>query len=292
MAEINPPHFMANGCYSPLRDRRLLSAFVCVEGVKNAGGVGTDLRVGASQSAPLTVTIASGEGFVQGDDIANQGMYFILNEGHTPVTLSPPDPTDSRVDLIVARIHDGQYGGEPEDAFWELEVVAGVPSPVPVPPDLPNSALPLALVTIAPGTTMLQPSMIQDLRTSWEMCPDNIPGGDTGWVDVELLNDVQPRSASHFPQVRRIGDMVHFRGQMSNDNIPATTEAIDIMRLPEGFWPVVEARWMGFTTNRLPSQVYGGWVRSSDGTVRMQVTDGNPPTNHWCIIIQPWQAQL
>lgn len=172
MAEVNPPSFLENGCYTAQHDRLLFGTTICAPGVREAGGVGSALRVGANTVNPRTVNIASGEAFVRGTAIDNQGMYYVNNDAHVQVTLAPPDPTDTRIDLIVARVYDGQYGGDPADSYWQLEAVTGTPSPAPVPPELPANSLALAAVTIEPGTTILQSSMIADLREPWVYCPD------------------------------------------------------------------------------------------------------------------------
>lgn len=170
MAEINPPTFIAGGCYTAQDHRRLWGTVICSEGVRVAGGVGTDLRVGANTANAMTVNIAEGEAYIQGDDIAGQGFYHVVNDATTSLTLADAGPTDTRIDLIVARVTDPQYvaGG----VGWELAVIPGQASPNPQVPDLPNSAIPLASVTVAPGTTMLQPGMIDDLRSPWAYCSD------------------------------------------------------------------------------------------------------------------------
>lgn len=172
MAEVNPPSFLENGCYTAQHDRLLFGTTICSPGVREAGGTGSDLRVGANTVSPRTVNIANGEAFVPGTAIDNQGMYYVNNDAHVQVTLGPPDPTDTRIDLIVARVYDGQYGGDPADSYWQLEAVTGTPSPAPIPPELPDNSLALAAVTIEPGATILQPSMIADLREPWVYCPD------------------------------------------------------------------------------------------------------------------------
>jgi len=58
--------------------------------------------------------------------------------------------------------------------------------------------------------------------------------GDTGWVDVAMLGSFQPQGA--VPQVRRLGQVVYFKGGWSNAGMAATS-AYDIGVVPVGFRP-------------------------------------------------------
>lgn len=65
---------------------------------------------------------------------------------------------------------------------------------------------------------------------------------DTGWVDLPLLNGVTARdnTIKWKPQLRRIGNIVYCKGQVS---IPAHTSNIAIAEIPEGFRPQYELRF-------------------------------------------------
>lgn len=194
--EINPPSYLEDGCYTAQQDRLILSTLICGAGVKNAGGVGTDLRVGSTSTAPLTILVGSGSGFVQGDVIANQGMYHVVNDSQITLTLDPPDLTDTRIDMVVARVYDSQYLGS-EDR-WALEVVTGDPSPSPALPDLPPNSLPLAAVTVDPGLVNTSPGIIQDLRETFELCGPPEPTVQAGSALVTASNGIGT-TAVNFP---------------------------------------------------------------------------------------------
>lgn len=111
---------------------------------------------------------------------------------------------------------------------------------------------------------------------------------DSGWVDCTVLSPFNHRAIDYRPQVRRTRDnLVFFRGQMSNTNIPEGGSHA-IIQVPVGFWPAFETRWMGFVTAKA-STPFGGWVRVDDGKIYIQTADNGAPTNHFTINIPPWE---
>lgn len=111
----------------------------------------------------------------------------------------------------------------------------------------------------------------------------------TSWVDCTVLPGFAARGDQYRPQVMRDADgMVHFRGHMSQQGLTGTGST-EVVQLPSGFWPSVEIRWIGFATNRFPDEIVGGWFSSTNGTLNIQTPNG-PPSSHWSLIVQPWQA--
>lgn len=119
--------------------------------------------------------------------------------------------------------------------------------------------------------------------------------GGNDWVDCTLEDGFQPREndQDYHPQVKLDGSgLVDFQGQMDPDGLNSTSGAYTkILQLPDGYWPRAEVRWMGFPTSN-PHSPYGGYISRADGGlyIRNDTTNSNwPPTEHWCIVIQPWE---
>lgn len=181
MAEVNPPSYMAGGCYSPGQDRRLWESLICGEGViYPASGA---LQVTLTPEDPRGLTVAPGQAWITGTSVDNQGIYHVVNDGEVNLAVTAPDLTDDRIDQVVATLRDGEFTGSPSDASWELQVVRGEPSTVPVPPPVPVSSLVLASITVAAGASSLSPADITDNRQPPTMCPgyeapiERIPDG-------------------------------------------------------------------------------------------------------------------
>lgn len=155
--EINPPLYMADGCTTPQQDRQLLAALICGEGVTEA----PDLLVRPGTTT-LRVIVDPGSAFVTGDDVEDQGMYFVQAQGLTELTVGAPDLTDTRFDSVVARINDPAYVGA--SPTWSLEIIPGFPSPNPTPADVPPSSLLLATIRVSPSTSVIQPNDLTDQR--------------------------------------------------------------------------------------------------------------------------------
>lgn len=169
MAELNPPSWLRDGCHTAQGDRLIISGLVCVEGVKNPSS--GELAVSDGPSG-LQVVVAAGHAFIEGDSVAGQGMYHVYNDANETLTCSAADPTDPRIDLVVARVYDSQYTGSLDE--WRLEIVTGTPSPSPSAPATPASAIPLARVTVAAGDTALSSGDITDVRTGYQICQEEV----------------------------------------------------------------------------------------------------------------------
>lgn len=164
MAELQPAHYTQGACHTARGDRMVLSS-LAGPGVKslNSGG---DLQV--TNGAGMTVNVATGSAFVEGSSVARQGLYHVVNDSTTALTLTPSNPTNPRNDLIIARVKDSAYAGALDE--WKLEVVTGTPAPSPSDPAVPASSLVLARVRVNAGA--VTPSVITDLRKEFVTDPN------------------------------------------------------------------------------------------------------------------------
>jgi hypothetical protein len=101
---------------------------------------------------------------VEGEATIYQGMYFVENRGTLNVPLVAADPTNGRIDLIVARVRDEQYTGGISGSPWEIVAIAGAPAPSPAPPARPSNSIALAQVAVAAAATVINTGNITDLR--------------------------------------------------------------------------------------------------------------------------------
>jgi hypothetical protein len=108
------------------------------------------------------------------------GVDYTANA--TTVTLSPSDPTDDRIDVIVV------------DDTGAISVVEGTPSTPPVEPELAWNQVAVALVLVAAGST--QPVILQDLiynentgsPLEWVASTYNLGGTMLGSVNFASTN--------------------------------------------------------------------------------------------------------
>lgn len=153
MSVLQPPLYMA-GTYPPalLRAYQLLgfqqdpSATV----LRAMGGViprGGDLDMPVTASAS-TVTVGAGAAVVPGTENSAQYGYLIINDAPVAFTIPAAPASQTRRDLIVARVRDSAYSGANTDA--DLVLVQGTPaSSSPTLPAVPANAVVLAQVSTA-----------------------------------------------------------------------------------------------------------------------------------------------
>lgn len=157
---IDTPTWLQNGTYSARLDR-IFSDVLFTEGVLRPGA--GQLLVSPSSPAAMSVSVAAGYAAIQGDDIADQGKYLVRSTAAETVTITAAPGANSRIDLIVLRVNDPDAGG-PAGNNATLVAIAGTPAASPSPPALPASAIPLAQVLVAAGTTAITAGMITDVR--------------------------------------------------------------------------------------------------------------------------------
>ena len=147
------------------------------EGVRRAMGVlsddgsgvydkaGGELLVAESDTPAMTVQVAGGRCVIVGTEGTYQGSYFCENRGAaTGVVVTAADPTDPRIDLVVAKVEDSAYSGATD--AWSIAVVAGTPASSPVAPSAPANSIPLASIAVAAAATTILDANITDTRTA------------------------------------------------------------------------------------------------------------------------------
>ena len=127
----------------------------------------------------MSVRVASGWAAIIGTTQANMGAYVIYNDATTVLTITSADPTNARIDRIVATIQDSYYSGAYNDVIFQ--VVAGTPAGSPVAPATPANSISLATIAVAANATQINTGDITDTRP---LVTTNIP--ETG--DISAVN--------------------------------------------------------------------------------------------------------
>jgi len=125
------------------------------------------LAVAERDSSPnMSVDIAAGKAFVVA--AANQGSYYAENDATVNVPVSPSDPSNARIDLIVLRVTDTALGDLADEIAFE--VVEGTPAPSPTVPAVTGTAIVLARVDVTASAVQIVGADITDQRQLAKSC--------------------------------------------------------------------------------------------------------------------------
>ena len=91
---------------------------------------------------------------IRGDTSARQGSYIVQHQDATvQLPIAAADPSNPRIDLVVARVFDDEADSS-GSSHTDVEVLTGTPASSPVPPAVPDSAIPLAEVEVEAGIVL------------------------------------------------------------------------------------------------------------------------------------------
>lgn len=158
MALRTPPSWLQNGSHPAENDRLTTQGLWKTTGILNS----TDLAVSQSASPGMSVSVALGWGVVIGTTQANMGAYQIYNDAASTLTITTANPSNPRIDIVVAQINDAYYTGALNSATFS--VIAGTPAVSPVAPTQPANSLLLATIAVAAGATQILNANITDNR--------------------------------------------------------------------------------------------------------------------------------
>jgi hypothetical protein len=170
---ISYPAFLQPRTYSAQQVRHLYDQLVPREGIVGRGDFTVSQR---AAGANMSVDVAAGEAFVQGDTSARQGIYHLTNDAVANVAVPAANGTNPRVDLLVARVNDSTVVGSSDTPA--LEIVQGTPTSgatlanltnapgQPGGPAIPATALPLAFILVPAAATSIVDANIGYLAKS------------------------------------------------------------------------------------------------------------------------------
>jgi len=128
--------------------------------------VTNDLLVQAQGTPNMSVLVNAGECVINGtQNVISQGSYHGLNDASVGLTIAASDPTNPRIDIVVAQVEDAAYSGSNND--FKLAVITGTPAASPSAPATPNNAIVLAQVSVAANATSVTSGNVTDKRPQW-----------------------------------------------------------------------------------------------------------------------------
>jgi hypothetical protein len=150
MAELNPPQFLQNRTDHTAQGDRL-----GIAGLFARGGVrgSTDLVVAQQTVANMSVKVSLGHAYIPGTQDIHQGYYHVYNDADVTETIGAASSTQSRIDLVVARVQDAFYTGAVN--AWDLFTVQGTPGSPGVRPAIPANSIELAQIAIGINATSI-----------------------------------------------------------------------------------------------------------------------------------------
>ncbi len=128
------------------------------QGVTSAGSFAVTQR---GAGANFSVDVASGLAYVVGDDVTSQGTYVCWNDGTVNVATPSAPGSGTQIHRLVLQVQDKLNNGAWTGYTAALTVLADTGSGTPAEP---NSAITLALISIAAGQASVLNANITDSR--------------------------------------------------------------------------------------------------------------------------------
>jgi hypothetical protein len=161
VTERTPPAWLQAGSYPAEDDRRLIATiFADSEGIILSSDLAVTQR---GAGANMSVDVAGGRCVVKGDLATYEGSYFMENRGVTNLTVAAADPTNPRIDRVIAEVLNAEYSGVSN--LWRLRVVTGTPAGSPSAPATPSNAISLATIAVAALASSITNANITSTRT-------------------------------------------------------------------------------------------------------------------------------
>jgi hypothetical protein len=167
MAAQTPPYVIQASSHSAELFRRELQAGMAAGGIVSP----TDLAVTANGTPNMSVNVAAGQVLVPGtlgssaglpSGFTSQGTYYAYNDATVNLAVAASNPTNPRIDIVVATVQDAQYAGASNN--WVLQVITGTPAVSPVVPAAPANSIIFAQVAVAANATTIVSGNITDVR--------------------------------------------------------------------------------------------------------------------------------
>jgi hypothetical protein len=162
---IITPDYLQTKTYAAKRDRRVNQALVMQEGIVNAGDFKVTQR---GAGANMSVDVAAGESWVDGDSSIDQGFYHVVNDATVNVAIANNSSGNPRIDTLVLKVNDSADAGSGTDTP-ALEIVQGIPTAAATLSNLngiaalPATALRLAYILVANGAVKIENASIGNL---------------------------------------------------------------------------------------------------------------------------------
>lgn len=197
MALRTPPSWLQNGSHPAENDRLTITGTIW-----NGAGVVDygDMKVNATATPSMAVTIAAGSAIIAGSQTATQGNYIAYNDAQITTAISTANPSLARIDRVCLVVQDAYYGGTANNQVI-TQVVTGTPSGSPVAPAAPANSLTIATVLVAAAVTTITSGAITDTRT-YASFTDTVTKASNTLADSLTINGI----ASQTGKALRVND--------------------------------------------------------------------------------------
>jgi hypothetical protein len=197
MALRTPPSWLQNGSHPAENDRLTITGTIWQgAGVVDYG----DMKVNATATPSMAVTIAAGSAIIAGSQTATQGNYIAYNDAQITTTIATANPSLGRIDRVCLVVQDAYYGGTANNQVI-VEVVTGTASGTPVAPAAPANSLTIATVLVAAAVTTITSGAITDTRT-YASFTDTVTKASNTLADSLTVNGI----ASQTGKAIRVND--------------------------------------------------------------------------------------
>ena len=176
MALRTPPSWLQQGSHPAENDRLTMQALVgTVSGVLTP----TSMQVSQTASPSMAVQVSSGWAAIVGTTQSNMGSYVAFNDAAVTLSLTAADPTNPRIDIVVATVSDAYYSGSTNTVAFT--VVTGTAAGSPVAPSTPANSVLLAQVYVAAGVAAVYTANLTDMRVFVATTP-TLRGPQEDWT--------------------------------------------------------------------------------------------------------------
>jgi hypothetical protein len=150
-----------------------ITAFFYDQGIVNGSGGAPGTTVGVlggvlggaglwvSPGTGMTVTVQPGSYVVPNTATPTAGGYASTLSSQATLTVQTADPSNPRIDLVVAYVYDN---GD-NTSFGAVEIITGVAASSPSAPAAPANSITLGQINVPAAATSITSAMITDLRT-------------------------------------------------------------------------------------------------------------------------------
>lgn len=154
---LSTPLVAQNGAYPAIDLRALLKPYAT--GPLRATDLVVSQRGGGVN---MSVDVSAGSVIIPAS-VASRGTYLCTSDAVENVAITAaPGAGSTRIDLIVARVYDTEYGDGSDE--WTLEAVTGTPGPSPSEPSAPAGSVVLARVNVGSSVSAITNANIADRR--------------------------------------------------------------------------------------------------------------------------------
>ena len=124
------------------------------------GGVVGGAGLIVSPGTGMTVSVQPGSFVVPNTATPTAGGYASTLPSSATLTVQTADPTNSRIDIVVAYVSDVGTSS----SLGAVQIITGVAAPSPVAPAAPANSITLAQLTVPAAATSITGGMLSDLR--------------------------------------------------------------------------------------------------------------------------------